>query len=113
VTLVVHPRSPRSVRVHVLCKSSVRHAEALGPLFDGAVVDLQALPGLVRATAMQSTTLVRAQQPGFRPFYTARQDLLAAVAGLATSGGEGAVRLPQFDEFATSLLTGVPVAATV
>jgi hypothetical protein len=97
----------------VVCKNSIQHAEVLGPLFDGAVVDFHALSALVRATAIQGTALVRAQQPGFRPFYTARQDLLAAVASLVTNSGDGAARLPQFDEFATSLLTGLPASATV
>ena len=40
-----------------------------GPLFDGALVDHKILPGLVRATAINASQVLRAAKPFYQALY--------------------------------------------
>ena len=40
-----------------------------GPLFDGAIIDARILPGLVRATALNASQILRSLKPFYKPLY--------------------------------------------
>ncbi len=56
-------------RIQIIKKSSVGY---FGPLFDGAIVNKQSLPTLIRATAINASRILLSNTKGYQDFYVHR-----------------------------------------
>jgi hypothetical protein len=66
VLIVIYPLPSGLFRIHINQKPEVPF---FGPLFDGAILDREILPGLVRATAINASSALRMLKPYFRSLY--------------------------------------------
>lgn len=76
VLIVVYPLHNELFRIQINKKPNVPH---FGPLFDGALVDRESLPSLVRATAINALRAQRSPLIGYRGRYEERMKYIQAV----------------------------------
>ncbi|XP_053376419.1 ral GTPase-activating protein subunit alpha-2-like isoform X3 [Mercenaria mercenaria] len=76
VLIIIYPQPSGLYRIHIDRKPEV---PLFGPLFNGAIVDYKVLPGLVRATAVNASRVIRAQKPFYHTYFEERAKCLDSV----------------------------------
>uniref|UniRef100_A0A8C2XV69 Ral GTPase activating protein catalytic subunit alpha 1 n=1 Tax=Cyclopterus lumpus TaxID=8103 RepID=A0A8C2XV69_CYCLU len=69
VLIIIYPMKNHMYSIHILKKPEVPF---FGPLFDGAVVDMDILPTMVRATAINASRALKSLIPLYQNFYEER-----------------------------------------
>ncbi|XP_052770134.1 ral GTPase-activating protein subunit alpha-2-like isoform X3 [Mya arenaria] len=69
VLIIIYPLPCGLYRIHIDRKPEI---PLFGPLFNGAIVDHKVLPGLVRATAINASRVIRAQKPFYHSYFEER-----------------------------------------
>ncbi|XP_052275567.1 ral GTPase-activating protein subunit alpha-2-like isoform X4 [Dreissena polymorpha] len=76
VLIIIYPLPSGLFRIHIDRKPEV---PLFGPLFNGAIVDHRVLPGLVRATAVNASRVIRSQKPFYHSFFEERAQCLDSI----------------------------------
>jgi hypothetical protein len=77
VLIIIYPiHNNLLFRIQIIHKPEIPF---FGPLFDGAIVDFLALPGLVRATAINAGNMIRTQKPFYQAFYKERTQIVESI----------------------------------
>ncbi|KAI0212730.1 Ral GTPase-activating protein subunit alpha-1 [Lamellibrachia satsuma] len=69
VLIIIYPLHNGLFRIEI---NRIPGVPFFGPLFDGAIVDDSILPGLVRATALNASQILRSLKPFYKPFFEER-----------------------------------------
>lgn len=69
VLIIIYPMKNHMYSIHILKKPEVPF---FGPLFDGAIVDMEILPTMVRATAINASRALKSLIPLYQNFYEER-----------------------------------------
>ncbi|XP_056281612.1 ral GTPase-activating protein subunit alpha-1 isoform X3 [Pseudoliparis swirei] len=73
VLIIIYPMKNHMYSIHILKKPEVPF---FGPLFDGAVLDMDILPTMVRATAINASRALKSLIPLYQNFYEERSRYL-------------------------------------
>ncbi|CAG5136422.1 unnamed protein product, partial [Candidula unifasciata] len=104
IVIVIYPLPIGLYRIQIIRKPEIPF---FGPLFDGAVVDFQVLPGLVRATAINASRLKRSLMPFYHAYYEERAKCLESTIQQHTEQ-------TMFEDFAENVFAPVlPANATI
>ncbi|KAL4238881.1 Ral GTPase-activating protein subunit alpha-2 [Mactra antiquata] len=76
VLIIIYPLNSGLYRIHIDRKPEV---PLFGPLFNGAIVDYKVLPGLVRATAVNASRVIRADKQFYHTYFEERALCLDSV----------------------------------
>uniref|UniRef100_A0AAQ4S7F1 Ral GTPase activating protein catalytic subunit alpha 1 n=1 Tax=Gasterosteus aculeatus aculeatus TaxID=481459 RepID=A0AAQ4S7F1_GASAC len=76
VLIIIYPMKNHMYSIHILKKPEVPF---FGPLFDGAVVDMDILPTMVRATAINASRALKSLIPLYQNFYEERARYLETI----------------------------------
>ncbi|XP_042356244.1 ral GTPase-activating protein subunit alpha-1 isoform X4 [Plectropomus leopardus] len=76
VLIVIYPMKNHMYSIHILKKPEVPF---FGPLFDGAIVDMNILPTMVRATAINASRALKSLIPLYQNFYEERARYLETI----------------------------------
>ncbi|XP_033991095.1 ral GTPase-activating protein subunit alpha-1 isoform X2 [Trematomus bernacchii] len=76
VLIIIYPMKNHMYSIHILKKPEVPF---FGPLFDGAVVDMNILPTMVRATAINASRALKSLIPLYQNFYEERARYLETI----------------------------------
>lgn len=76
VLIIIYPLPSGLYRIHIDKKPEI---QLFGPLFNGAIVDYRVLPGLVRATAINASRVIRSQKQFFHTYFEERAKCLDQV----------------------------------
>ncbi|XP_061700796.1 ral GTPase-activating protein subunit alpha-1 isoform X5 [Syngnathoides biaculeatus] len=76
VLIVIYPMKNNMYSIHILKKPEVPF---FGPLFDGAIVDMEILPTMVRATAINASRALKSLIPLYQNFYEERARYLETI----------------------------------
>ncbi|XP_075879598.1 ral GTPase-activating protein subunit alpha-1 isoform X5 [Nelusetta ayraudi] len=76
VLIVIYPMRNHMYSIHILKKPEVPF---FGPLFDGAIVDMEILPTMVRATAINASRALKSLIPLYQNFYEERARYLETI----------------------------------
>ncbi|XP_068436905.1 ral GTPase-activating protein subunit alpha-1 isoform X4 [Clinocottus analis] len=76
VLIIIYPMKNHMYSIHILKKPEVPF---FGPLFDGAVVDMDILPTMVRATAINASRALKSLIPLYQNFYEERSRYLETI----------------------------------
>ncbi|KAL3872620.1 hypothetical protein ACJMK2_035835 [Sinanodonta woodiana] len=97
VIIIIYPLNNGLFRIQINRKPEV---EFFGPLFDGAIVDQKVLPGLVRATAINASRMIRSLNKYYHSYYEERARCLDAVI-------QQHVESTMFEEFSAQVFAPV------
>ncbi|XP_029316257.1 ral GTPase-activating protein subunit alpha-1 isoform X2 [Cottoperca gobio] len=76
VLIIIYPMKNHMYSIHILKKPEVPF---FGPLFDGAIVDMNILPTMVRATAINASRALKSLIPLYQNFYEERTRYLETI----------------------------------
>ncbi|XP_078031039.1 ral GTPase-activating protein subunit alpha-1 isoform X6 [Epinephelus lanceolatus] len=76
VLIIIYPMKNHMYSIHILKKPEVPF---FGPLFDGAIVDMNILPTMVRATAINASRALKSLIPLYQNFYEERARYLETI----------------------------------
>uniref|UniRef100_A0A8C9YER4 Ral GTPase activating protein catalytic subunit alpha 1 n=1 Tax=Sander lucioperca TaxID=283035 RepID=A0A8C9YER4_SANLU len=76
VLIIIYPMKNHKYSIHILKKPEVPF---FGPLFDGAIVDMNILPTMVRATAINASRALKSLIPLYQNFYEERARYLETI----------------------------------
>ncbi|XP_054470550.1 ral GTPase-activating protein subunit alpha-1 isoform X6 [Anoplopoma fimbria] len=76
VLIIIYPMKNHMYSIHILKKPEVPF---FGPLFDGAIVDMDILPTMVRATAINASRALKSLIPLYQNFYEERSRYLETI----------------------------------
>ncbi|XP_068573768.1 ral GTPase-activating protein subunit alpha-1 isoform X5 [Cebidichthys violaceus] len=76
VLIIIYPMKNHMYSIHILKKPEVPY---FGPLFDGAIVDMNILPTMVRATAVNASRALKSLIPLYQNFYEERARYLETI----------------------------------
>ncbi|KAM9356466.1 ral GTPase-activating protein subunit alpha-1 isoform 2-T2 [Pholidichthys leucotaenia] len=76
VLIIIYPMKNHLYSIHILKKPEVPF---FGPLFDGAIVDMNILPTMVRATAINASRALKSLIPLYQNFYEERARYLETI----------------------------------